>query len=1106
MLLTGTLLFLALGLMFFLFILGIEYFLWLNSTGRLLLFLLFIGIELLLLIRFIIIPLTYLFRIKRGITHKEASLIIGKHFKGIDDQLYNLLDLADNNTKSELLLASIDQRSQKLSVIPFIKAVDLSDSTKYLKYTLIPILLLGLIWLFGDLVSFMGSYKRVVNYDMAYTPPAPFQFKLLTPNLEVLDDEPFRIQLTTEGKIKPDGITMLVENKEFLLREEKGIYQYVFTPPLNSLSFYFSANGVHSKKYKLNVINTPTIQEVGMHLTFPPHTKRPNSILRGTGNANIPEGTQIEWKIRAQHTDEITLSTKDTILNFMQQDTVFSLNQKVFKNTEYMLSASNSSLKNHEELGYSITVIKDSSPTIRVQQAVDSINPTISYFQGEATDDYGLSQIRLVYFPDLNESATQRLLISQPNLNYETFYYTFPSGLELEPGTTYSYYFEALDNDAINGSKSTKSRVFTSKILKESDLLDKDIREKKQILTNMDRSMDQFKQQQKSLEELKRDQKEKERLSFNDQNNIKDFLRKQEQQEKLMQRFRNELKDNLERTKEEEDKLNKLLQERLERQEMEARKNEKLLEELKRLTDKMNKEEFAKRLEELGKNQKNSQRNLEQLLELTKRYYVEQRINRLAEKLKELSKDQLNLSKSDLESATEEQQILNKKFQDITEELEELEKDNESLKKPMSLSRDEKKEASIKNDQTDALKELQKQHNPKAGEQPANSQKATSKQKSAGEKMKQLGEQLQQAAASSGQSSIMEDAQVLRQILDNLLHFSFKQEELHTQMIGLDPNPNHISGTLKRQQELREMFNHVDDSLFTLSLRQADISELVNEQITEVYYNLDNALESFAENQFHKGASDQKYVLTATNELADLLANILENLQQQMQMGSGSGGGADFQLPDIIIGQEGLKKKMEGLGKSAQQEGENGEKEGKGKNKAGENGESQNGTNGADGEGEGNGQKEGQSGNQLSESQLREIYEIYKEQQKLREQLENQLNSLLKEEDRKLGEKLIKQMEEFQDQLLENGITEKTLSQINALHYELLKLKDASMKQGEQKEREGRVGEDIFQSPILTTPEVFKKSGNDVQILNRQALPLHQTYKNKVKEYFKRDD
>src|SRR5690606_6458663 len=213
------------------------------------------------------------------------------------------------------------------------------------------------------------------------------------------------------------------------------------------------------------------------------------------------------------------------------------------------------------------------------------------------------------------------------------------------------------------------------------------------------------------------------------------------------------------------------------------------------------------------------------------------------------------------------------------------------------------------------------------------------------------------------------------------------------------------------------------------------------------------------------------------------------------------------QLPDIILGQKQLQEKMEQQGQGSPKNGKNGEqgKQGEqGKGNPGEEGKPKPGKNGKGGNGEnGTGSEYGKGPN---EAELEEIYDIYKEQQELREQLEQQLQNLIDRDKRKLGEKLIRQMEDFQNELLENGITKETMDQMKNINYELIKLENAAMEQGEKEERKSTTAIDRFQNPILTVPEVFRNNRSEVEILNRQALPLQQNFKNKVKEYFKNDD
>jgi len=1150
MLIKGGLLFLVLGAAFFFVVLGVEYFLWLNSTGRLLLLLFFVGVEAFLLFRYILVPLFYLFRLKKGISNKQASVLIGRHFPEVGDKLYNLLDLAESRQQSELLLASIEQRSKNLHPIPFTKAINFTENLKYARYLIIPLLLFGLVWISGNTSSFFGSYKRVLNYDTAFEPPAPFVFKLLSGDLNVLESAEYAIQVATEGRIRPENVYLVLNKKRYLLPQKNGIFQHRITPPLQSSNFHFEANGITSRNYELKALKAPAIQSFSLILDYPDYTNQPTEILKSTGNATFPEGTKVTWRISGRHTEKIELITTDTTLLFFKDEDVFGLSKSIYSDFAYQLTTSNENVVSYEKLDYTFDVIKDAYPTIKARQVLDSLNPNVAYYSGEASDDYKLRMIRLVCYPDSNKEEKQILELANPNTNFEQFYYTFPSGLNLREGERYSFYFEARDNDAIHRGKTSKSQVFSLTILDDNQLKNRQLENQQAILSHLDKSLNTFKEQKEALKEINNEQKEKSNLNFNDQRQIKDFLQKQQQQEQMMQKFSKDLKENLEK-EESDNELNKLLQERLERQEMQARKNEKLLEELNKVADKIDKEELAKKLEELGKSQQNSERSLEQLLELTKRYYVTEKAAQLARDLEKEAKKQEVLSELKLgeEFSEEQQQKLNENFEELAEELRRLKEDNQKLKKPLKLKIDKAKEEGVKTDQQEALEEINKhqgsEESSESGEREKMRDRAKQKQKAAAQKMQEMSEDLKKSSSSSGGgSSIAEDAEMLRQILDNLITFSFKQENLYESLEGIDLDVSHFSSSVRKQQELRDLFEHVDDSLFALSLRRAELSEFVNEQITDVYYNIDKSLESMAENQLYQGVSYQQYVLTASNNLADFLANLLDNMQESMSQGEGSGNSEQgFQLPDIIKAQGDLKEKMGQMGESGKEgsqgqegkggQGDNGEK-GKGKNgeagegnkgesegqsgeggqdgKSGNNGkngegrEGNKGENGQGGKGGNSGSESGQGEHGPSEQELKEIYEIYKEQQMLREQLEQQLKDMINTRDRQLGQKLIQQMEDFENDLLENGVTQRTINKMNTIQHQLLKLENASLKQGEKQERESNSNKEAFENPITSKPLILGDYKDEIEILNRQTLPLHQIFQDKVRNYFKKND
>ncbi len=142
-LLKGAILFFAIGLFYLIVTLFVEYMLWLNSSARTILFWTFVAVEVGLFIKFIAIPLAHLFNLRQGINFETASKLIGNHFPEVNDKLLNVLQLNQNPQQSDLLIASIEQKSQELQPIPFKSAINFNSNTKYLKYAAIPIAILG---------------------------------------------------------------------------------------------------------------------------------------------------------------------------------------------------------------------------------------------------------------------------------------------------------------------------------------------------------------------------------------------------------------------------------------------------------------------------------------------------------------------------------------------------------------------------------------------------------------------------------------------------------------------------------------------------------------------------------------------------------------------------------------------------------------------------------------------------------------------------------------------------------------------------------------------------------------------------------------------------
>lgn len=755
-------------------------------------------------------------------------------------------------------------------------------------------------------------------------------------------------------------------------------------------------------------------------------------------------------------------------------------------------------------MSFSIDVVKDEYPEINIQMEQDSLDRQTLYFYGQVQDDYGLSKLQIVFYP--SEDDTEKIKISIPisTSNFDEFLNVFPNQLNLSEGVSYDLYFEIFDNDVLHNYKSTKSNVFSYRKLTKDEIEENLLKEQSETIEDLKNSLEKFEEQDKELKELSKTQKEKSELNFNDKKKFENFLKRQKQQDEMMKNFNQKLQDNLEEFQnDEKDQFKEDLQQRLEENQEQLEKDEELLNELERLAEKIQKEELTQKLEELAKQNKNKKRSLEQLLELTKRYYVAMKSEKLRVELEELAKKQEKLAEESSEDNTKEKQDeLNKKFEGFQKELDELQKENQELREPLDVPQDKKKEEDIKKEQQEASDNLEEKEESQDKEEQEQSQsKAKKNQKKAAQKMKQMSQKMEQSMMSGSSEQIAEDIDMLRQILDNLVLFSFDQEELMNQFKSIQINHNEYATHLRKQQGLREHFEHVDDSLFALSLRQPMISEKINKEITEAFFNIDKSLEQLAENRLYQGVAAQQYTITAANSLASFLSDMLDNLESQMNSGQGQGSGqgmgkgqgGDSQLPDIIKSQEELNKEMEeGIKKS-----EGGKKGEEGKDKEGKNGE--NGEDGKQGKRQqGNQQGEG-DGN--SEELNGELYRIYQQQQQLRQALEDRLS---KDGKNGVGSNLLRQMENIEKDLLNKGFTNRTLQKMLNLQHQLLKLENAAFQQGEDQKRIARTNGMQFNNTTNNQLKNAKQYFNTTEILNRQALPLQEAYKKKVQDYFKK--
>ncbi len=1120
-LIKGLILFFSATLLYFIITTALEYVLWLSSTGRAILFWSFVLFSSVLFAKFIFWPIAKLMRWLNGIDYSDASSQIGKHFPEVSDKLTNLLQLKAQGAQDELVIAGIEQKAKDLKPVPFQLAIDLSSNLRHLKFAIIPISIIIIVVAFGKIDFFTDSYKRVVNYQTYYEPPAPFYFQLNNTSLKVEEGESLKLKVTTAGEVLPNQAKININNQTYFLKPVgNGQFEYQFNQINEDLNFNFSANGISSKTYQIKVIKVPKILDFKMLLDYPNYTQNQNKTIQGQGSINIPEGTKIEWQLKTQTTNHVKFLSQSEIDTFQNQNNLFLFNKTVTQNLDYRISTSNKNLKDYETLSYKIKVTKDQFPKISVQQKADSSSQKTFYYQINLTDDYGLKRSQIVYYESNNPEETIKVDIPIKPSTYEQFFYVFPNeNLDLKEGISYKYYFQVYDNDAINGTKSSQSQVFGYREKTQSEVDDALLDQQNRTLDSLDSGLKNLKKQEEDLKAIEKLQKEKQKFNYSDKQKISNFIERQKQQRQMMKEYMKSLEESLsEFQPEQNSEEKKALQERIENNEKMLQQNEDLLKELEKYQNKLDNEQLKEKLDKFSKSSKKQERSLEQLLELTKRYYVEQKTQKLAEDLNKLAEKQEELSKQEGDKESERQEQLNKEFDDLQKQLDELDKENKKLKTPMTIERDELAEKQAEQSQKEAQDNLEKSESEESSQsqKQQQQQKANQQQKKASEQMKKMAQQMSQSMMSMSAQQQSEDAEMLKQILDNLITFSKEQEALMDDFKAINASNPNFAKKLRHQGQLRENFEHIDDSLFALALRNPMISESITSKLTDIQFDIEKSLERLAETEMRLGTTSQQYVMVNANELANMLDSSLDQMQMQMQ-GSGQGQsgkgkqgqsqGQGFQLSDIIQSHEELQKQMGQKGQGQKPgpkpgEGQQGQQSGQGQQQGGQQ-SGQQGQNGKEGKnGNSNQQGEGENAQQqgLSEQMSAEIFEIYKQQQDLRNQLEDKIKELGLESE---SQNLERSLDQLEEDMLMQGFSSDVLKQMQNIKHQLLKLEKAAQQQGQDNKRQATTNFKDFNNNNSTQPlDKAKEYFESFEILNRQQLPLQTKYKNLIKMYF----
>lgn len=849
-----------------------------------------------MLVSWIGIPAFRYFKLGKTISHEQAAQIIGNHFSEIQDKLLNVLQLQQQSQQDSaaaaLIEASIDQKIEEIKPVPFRLAIDLSKNKKYLSYALPPLAVLVII-LFARPSILSDSNERLINYNKVFEKEAPFEFLLNDSDpLQVVQYDDYTLKVKVDGDALPEQASILIDGSAYRLEKTSpDEFSYTFRQVDRSREFFLEAEGFRSSDFELEMIPKPALINFDLVLDYPDYTGLKDEILKNTGDAQVPEGSELRWIFRTDHTSRIDLKFPEALESAQRTgESEFQFEKRISESASYKIGMANEKLEAQDSIAFRIQAIADQFPQIAVERFEDSTNNKYLYFLGQGSDDYGIRNIDFVWtwegkdaFGSKVDKGENRERIIMGAGRQSSFTWNWDlTKINLEPGDRINYYFELWDNDGVNGSKSarTASMQFELPTLKEVE--EQTEQNNQAIKEQLSSALDDIQEIQEEIDELRDELVQKKELDWEDREQIEKMLEKQKQVSQNVEQLKELFQENIEQQQEfrqfDEEIINK--QQRLQEmfEEVLDEEMKKMFEELEELLEELNKEQSLEELEDLEMTDEQLEQELDRMLELFKEYEMQQKMQEVIDELEELAEEQEELAeqsgdkKADEEELAKQQEALNEKFEDIREDIEQIEQLIEELSDPKQMDDTEQQEQDIQESMEQSSEQLQQ------GKQ----KQAQQQQQQSSDQMEQLSQQMQSSLSNMQQQQQGEDMEALRQLLDNLIKLSFDQEQVMNELNEMrSQNPAYVS-LVQEQFRISEDIEMVKDSLQALAKRVVEISTFVTREITEVDRHMEKSLEQLSERRIPRAQEEQQYVMTGMNNLALMLDEVLQQMQQSM--------------------------------------------------------------------------------------------------------------------------------------------------------------------------------------------------------------------------------
>lgn len=944
----------------------------------------------------------------------------------------------------------------------------------------------GILLLIVFIASFIesGGLLRSVQFWKSYQPPNPFIFEVFPGNHIIEQGLGFQARVVFEGNIIPNNVSIGVKTEiesEYRLQQLTRVDDKTFlSEPFsftNTTTYFIQMDRFRSDTYTVEVQLLPRFEELKFSINAPAYTgietrnqSYPFSVIEAY------PGSVINFSAIAnkgfQELRFISTSLADTTdLEATPQNTYSWTFMSQGVDTLSFQMRDENGFTNRNPFQFVIQPLVDIYPTvilIEPQTEINLLEPELISIGYEYSDDFGFNRLQLRYeikkafgnpvegvLPLPKPTDTNGLAISRFDL----------TAIGVKPLDQLTYWLEIYDNDAISGfkkSESQRQRILLTSMADYLDIVD----EKEQDVQSEFQKMDEkYREFEKLMNTFQEDLKTSQLDEFNQQQVLKELQEKQEEVNESARTLREqfeELKNELNQnnvlspeTIQQYEQLQKLIEE------IDSPELREALRMMQESLERMDPNELRDAMQNLEFNEELYKQRLERTLELFKQVKTNAEMDKLARQFEDLARRQDELSKQKPgEQQLNEQESIKNELEQSKESLEQVDKEapknaQEALNK---LKQELKPEIEKAGQQMEEL--LQKMND--AGSQQQNQQE----QEDLSKQMEEMSERVRQSMSQMNQQQNRVNANALRSILRTLILLSDTQEDITIKTSQQPFRGNGFVELARRENVVNQTFGIVVDSLASVASRVPELSNLILEKKTQIQKNLTNTQLYLAERDNANASAETRFVLSGFNELGTLIANLLDQMDNQDSQGGGGGGSMMEQLREMSGEQQRLNQMIQDMINDIQ-------------------------------------------GERLSQDQMERFNQMARQQNEIRRQLEQmRRNSDIPGGDKIMSEleRLAKEMEDAINDIRGGRTDRPFIQRQQNILSRMLDAEKALQERDEDEKRKGNTGDQNLKAlpPELTLEELKKRLRS--RLSDPNVSRFSEDYQRLIEKYFEELD